>query len=187
MLKPKSKPKPSLTVSSFGGLQNRALSLPTSLSLSSSLCLLRGRGSRPLLAIHRFAWVSWLGLPRFALLWCLALASLPWLHCLVCPALSLCIALPCFLCLAFFCLGESPCCALPYLASHDALPCLGVRVVFSVRVTVTVGELLFFLFGWDAIILLRFGNDCLCRLIISTSHDVHKSRPTIRFRVIVLV
>ena len=69
------------------------------------------------------------------------------------------------------------------------LPCLGVRVVFSViRVRVTVREYLFVLFGRHAIILLRFGYDCLYRLIIVKHHNnVDRSRPLIRFRVIVLV
>jgi hypothetical protein len=84
--------------------------------------------SRPPLAIHRLALVSWL--------------DLPWLHCLVCPALSLCIASPR---LAFFCLG---CIALavPYLALTRMAPCLvlGLGLVYSVRVTVTVREHFFF-------------------------------------------
>ena len=68
------------------------------------------------------------------------------------------------------------------------LPCLGVRVGFSViRVRVTVREYLFILFGRHAIILLRFGNDCLYRLIIVTHHNnVDRSRPLIRIIVIVL-
>ncbi len=63
------------------------------------------------------------------------------------------------------------CLAVPYFALHRMLrlPCLGVRVGFSViRVRVTVWEYLFVLFGRHAIILLRFGYDCLYRLIIVT-------------------
>ena len=65
------------------------------------------------------------------------------------------------------------------------LPCLGVRVGFYfIRVRVTVREYVFVLFGRHAIILLRFGYDCLYRLIIVTHHNnVDRSRPLIRFRV----
>ena len=83
------------------------------------------------------------------------------------------------------CLAVVPYFALPRMLR---LPCLGVRVGFSViRVSVTVREYLFVLFGRHAIILLRFGYDCLYRLIIVTHHNVDRSRPIIQFRVIVLV
>ena len=67
------------------------------------------------------------------------------------------------------------CLAVPYFALPRMLhlPCLGVSVGFSViRVRVTVREYLFVLLGSHAIILLRFGNDCLYRLIIVTHHHV---------------
>jgi hypothetical protein len=124
-------------------------------------------GSRPPLAIHRLALVAWLASLCFYFV-----DGLPWLHCLVCLVLSLFIVLPNLL--LSWCMH---CLAVPYHALPRMVPWLvGVRVGFSVRITITVRNYLFFLFGWHAIILLRFDNDCLYRLVIVTHHNVDRSR-----------